>query len=432
MDARIDTLFDVRSRSSLRWKRYAEDDYAYINQSGRPEHKRSRRILEQWFRHFPAEGRKDLRGRFRKGGKATEGAFFELLIHEFFRKLGCEMEAHPDVPCTSNHLDFLARHSGKGFYLESVARSQSESQFAHDVHTKDALDKLNNIPSPDFGVVVRVEGTLNADIPTHQVREPFLERLKQLEPSSYREGDTVPGLVQVEKGGWLLCGRLVRKSMPENFYPEDDEFILARSGTSGWDSTSSEMLKVLQRKARRYGKPELPIVIALNWCDGHLDEAAVVDALYAGHVDNDRKAPAIRVRYRTDTGEPVDLRPAEPKKGSGLFRRASGDPKYNRVAAVLVFHQASLYLNPLPYRLYLNDNATGELPDVLRELRHVTVVKGKGERQYNGTITISSLAGGTIGRVNSPTIPLDGKQVLEWHDGKTAAEILGIDATSSL
>ena len=363
MDARIDTLFDVRPRSSMRWKRDSESYYAYLNQSGRPEWEKSRATLEQWFRQYPADGRKDLRGRFRKGDKSTEGAFFELLLHEFFRKLGCEMELHPDVADTSKHPDFLVRHGGKEFYLESVARGHSASQFAHDIYTKDALDKLNDISSPHFGVVVEdIEGVLKHNIPANRIQGPFLERLKRLDPLTYRDGDRV----KVEEDGWILQGRLVRVSKPQYLPPEDDVFVQATTGISKQGDTPAEMLKVLQRKAKSYGKPDLPIVIALNWCDSvgtPYDEAAVVDALYAGHVDNDLKPPSIRVRYREDTGEPVGISPGEPRKESGLFRRTSGDPKYSRIAAVLVFHQASLYLNHLPYRLYLNDNATGELPD---------------------------------------------------------------------
>ena len=435
MDTPRDTLFDVCMRSSMRWRRQSESLFAYLNQSGRPEWETARAILERWFQRYPSEDRNDLRGRFRKGGKPTDGAFFELLLHEFFRKLGCKMELHPDVPGTTKHPDFLVCHGGKEFYLESVARSETESQFAHDIHTKDALDKLNSIPSQHFGVVVkRVEGTLKADISTHRIQKPFLECLKELDPSAYREGETIPGFVQVEEGGWLLKGSLVRISRSADFPPEDDQFILMYPSTGGWDNTPAEMLNVLQRKAKRYGEPELPIVIALNWNDtlgSAYDESAVVEALYAGHVDNDRKPPPVRVQYRTDTGEPVGIGPGEPKKGSGLFRRVNGDPKYSRVAAVLMFHGASLYLNYLSCSLYLNSNATGELPRVLRQLRHVAVGEGKGERQYNEGITISTLARGVVARANSLSIPLEGKRVLEWHDGKTASGILGIDAGPS-
>ncbi len=431
MDNPIDTLFDARLRNNMRWKRNTETDYAYLNQSGRPEWEQTRSTLEQWFQRFPRDGRKDLLSRFRKDGKPTEGAFFELLLHEFFCKLGCELHLHPDVPSTTKHPDFLVRHCNKEFYLEAVVRSQSESQFAMDKHTLDALDKLNDIKSPHFGVVVEgIEGVLERDIPANRIQSPFLECLKQLDPLAYPVGDEVPGIVKIAEGDWLLEGSLVRVSKSE-----EDEFILIHPGGGGWDNTPAKMLKVLQRKANRYGKPKLPIVIALNWCDtlgSKRDEAAVVEALYAGHVDNDRKPPSITVRYRTDTYEPVDIIPGEAEKGSGLFTRASGDPKYSHVAAILVFQRASLYLNYLSYRLYLNPNASNELPDVLRELRHATVVEGKGERQYKGGITISNLAGDTLARVNSLPISMDGKQVLEWHDGKSAGEILGIDAASDL
>ena len=429
MNTSADKLFDVGARDNMRWKRNTEGIYTYLNQSGRPEWERSRAILEKWYQEFPDGARRDLRGRFRRDGKNTESAFFEILLHEFFRKLGCEIEVHPGVPRTSRNPDFLIRQGCNAFYLEAVARSQSRSQFAHDLHTEDALDKLNDIYSPHFGVLVDVEGTLKVDLPKSRIQRPFRQRLKTLDPQEYPDGESIPEPIEVTADGWRLKGQLVRVSEPDDFPPEDRGFILTFPVSGGWDNTPSEMLKVLQGKAGRYGEPELPIVIALNWSDtsgSRHDEASVVEALYAGHVDNDRRPPPIRVTFRTDTGEPVAIGPGQSQKGSGLFVRANGRPKYSRVAAVLIFHGATPYLNNLSYRLYLNWNTPHRLPVVMRELRHVAVVEGKGERRYGEGFTVSNYSRGTVTRATSIPIPLDGKWVLDWCEGKSAEEILGI------
>lgn len=233
MNTLVDTLFDVGARDSMRWKRNTEGIYSYLNQSSRPEWERSRSILEKWYQEFPEEARKDLRGRFRSDGRDTESAFFEILLHEFFRKLGCDIEVHPDVPGTSRNPDFLIRHGDQALYLEAVIRSQARSQFAYDIHTEDALDKLNAISSSHFGVLVDVEGTLEVDLPTSRIQGPFLQRLTTLDPQQHADGEYIPGPIEVIADRWRLEGQLVRVSEPDDYPPEDEVFILAYPSTGG-------------------------------------------------------------------------------------------------------------------------------------------------------------------------------------------------------
>src|SRR5882724_3242180 len=114
------TLFDIGTRTEMRFKGHSEPEFAYLNQSARPSVCELRAMLEEWFQHFPRTSQTDLRSRFRDfSNNQHSGAFFELYVHELLTRLGYTVIAHPVLADVSTHPDFLARNaSGAEFYVE--------------------------------------------------------------------------------------------------------------------------------------------------------------------------------------------------------------------------------------------------------------------------------------------------------------------------
>jgi hypothetical protein len=99
-------------------KGYAEPSFDYYNASSRADVAALRRLLDSWYRAFPAEAAAELRQRFRSRiERQHQGAFYELCLHELPRRLRYEAEVHPVVD-EPTHPDFLIRRAGeRRFYL---------------------------------------------------------------------------------------------------------------------------------------------------------------------------------------------------------------------------------------------------------------------------------------------------------------------------
>ena len=170
-------LFDdiVRTEGRPRWE--AEPSYIYYNTSARPGIAAIRDLLEEWFDRFPAASQADLCGRFRSPDEAHhEGAFFELYIHELACKMGFELRDHPDIPGSTNHPDFLAvRGNQPLFFLEATIAASSATQVAAEKRQAEVYDCLNRMVSPNFFLLIEVEGAPATPPPAAKLRRD-LER----------------------------------------------------------------------------------------------------------------------------------------------------------------------------------------------------------------------------------------------------------------
>jgi len=63
-----------------------------------------RNLLNKWFDHYPQEDQLSLKTDFKNDFQA---AFFELFIHELFKKQGFKLKPHPKVEGTTKKPDFL-------------------------------------------------------------------------------------------------------------------------------------------------------------------------------------------------------------------------------------------------------------------------------------------------------------------------------------
>jgi hypothetical protein len=120
-------LFDDVVRTDGSPSRYTEGRFAFLNRAAGKPFDEVRLVAESWFAKYPASGRTDLRARFRsKQRRETNAAWWELYLHEAFRRLGARITLHPEVANTTRRPDFLVNASVGSFYLEItfVGRSQ--------------------------------------------------------------------------------------------------------------------------------------------------------------------------------------------------------------------------------------------------------------------------------------------------------------------
>lgn len=280
-------LFDNFEREDEDIANYAESTFSYLNRSARPDFITARNKFEEWFSHFPEDGKKDLRNRFRDKNEVNhKSACFELMIHEILRSLGCKMEIHPEISGTSTHPDFLVTESdGKQFYLETtVIYGKSEAENKQDKRIDDVYDSLNRLRSPNFFISIEVEGAPNTPVPTRKLKGELEKWLDSLDPN-----DPVHLSAKVESlphynfnhDGWNIRFRPTFKKEEarnkEGIRPIGMEIELPHNIV--FDNKS--IMEKLNTKAKHYGDLALPYVIAANVMGDYIGKVDIFNALFA-------------------------------------------------------------------------------------------------------------------------------------------------------
>jgi len=153
------TLFDDIIRDYIGPPKYDEPDFTYLNRSARRLAEKIREILERWFQRYPASEQEELRGRFRSPiDRQYQAAFFELWLHELFRRTGCQAQIHPELRTGSTkRVDFLVTPpDGQKFYVEAVVASgRTDSETAVDARLNTFYQSLDNLKCQDFILVIQ-------------------------------------------------------------------------------------------------------------------------------------------------------------------------------------------------------------------------------------------------------------------------------------
>jgi hypothetical protein len=137
-------LFDRKLRTDESRREDNEGVFAFLGRSARPSSGEVRRLLEDWLSRVPdGDDRNQLRGALanRKDDESFESGFWELYLHEAYRRSGYTVTIHPDLPGERTHPDFLVEGIGSRFYLEAVRVGTSpahrgQAQRLADIRTK--------------------------------------------------------------------------------------------------------------------------------------------------------------------------------------------------------------------------------------------------------------------------------------------------------
>ena len=280
-------LFDSIERSSLRPKKENESNFAYLNQSGRPIAQRIRNLLEQWFDSFPEAGKPELWRRFRAADDTQHlSAFFELYCHALIKAHGYSVKYHPFVG-KSKHVDFLVMEKAHKplFYLECTLAAdpsidrKSKARLAHLI--ADLNDKLH---SPNFFIEIYIKAIGKASAPSSKIRSFLEQKLSAFDPDIVAQ--------RIRRYGWKGWPCL---SWQENGWDLEFYLLPKRKEARGRKDlrpiggiiTSLEkidsrkpLLNALKAKAARYGKLDLPFVIAVDSLDMSLEDYDIMQALF--------------------------------------------------------------------------------------------------------------------------------------------------------
>lgn len=383
------TLFDQLDLTERDEQKGSQSMLDSLKYSTRLEIAEIRDRLQSWFKRFPVEAQRDIRNRILgDDGHTRQGAVFELLVHELLVRLDCTVEVHPRISSTGSRPDFLAHHGDRRFYIEATVVDPKGSLSASRPLEDDVVAKINEIESPHFHIFARVQGELSRALSRRKVIKPFTNLLRDHDPDDVQRlidwgGPYSAPSAKVECGNWSLQGWL-EPLPPERRGDARPKSLVSGPARSGMIDISTPIQRAIQKKARKYGHLDAPLVVAVNARDAFLDEDDEIQALFG-------KEQVTFTRDRPDL--PVKLT----RKADGVWIKGGYKPRYTRLDGVLIFRNISPWnlcdssncLYVIPHLEY-----TG-IPDVLYRLSHARLVETQVPHQYE----IKRFKGENIGRL---------------------------------
>jgi hypothetical protein len=241
--------------------------------------------LERWFSAYPDEHKPDLRARYRSGRQSDHlSAFFELYLHQLLCRLGNQVQVHPDVAHSSSRPDFLARTAcGESFYLEAIlAHAPSVEAEATEKRVAEVYDCLNRMDSPNFFLAMNLRGSPASPPKAARLRRELEHWLASLDPDHiaelYRADEGSVPRLPWNHDGWRIEFKPIPKSPGGRGKPG-----IRPLGTFAPEgrlmNTREEIRRAIKTKVKKYGRLQIPLVIAINFLD-HCDHIDILDALF--------------------------------------------------------------------------------------------------------------------------------------------------------
>jgi hypothetical protein len=273
-EARMGELFDRRLRTDESRREDNEGAFVFLGRSARPSSGEVRRLLEEWLSRVP-EGpdKNQLRGALasRKDDETFESGFWELYLHEAYRRSGYTVTIHPDLPGERTHPDFLVEGSSSRFYLEAVRVGTSpehrgQAQRLADIRTKlraqRAQQFILSVTCHAIGPRALKAGELIAFLDqwlTSLSHEPGAWTGDAELPRQRRPRTRWPGVPSANGWSFEFEAIPLPPAVRETGLPLVGAFTGCVADTS---SISRPLRRALETKAAKYGR-DLPLVIAV-------------------------------------------------------------------------------------------------------------------------------------------------------------------------
>jgi len=281
-------LFDTPAGTDRGPAKHGEPHYDYLCRTGRLPFLRVREVMESWLAQFPSHHQEELTLRLRsRDNHHFEAAFFELYLHELFRRLGYSMEVHPRAGDRNKRPDFLATENRRGALLIEAASvcEMSDAARAAQARLNTVFDALNRVHCPDYFMEVECYGTLTSPLPGGKLRHELRRFLNSLDYEAARQVVSAGGLAKLPKfefthDGFRLEIGVLPVSPQKRGHPEHRPLGLYGPGEVRLVDNRTPLRDKLCQKAGHYGRLRRPLLIAINAAGRHLDGIDVTEALF--------------------------------------------------------------------------------------------------------------------------------------------------------
>ena len=345
------TLFEHKERTDDKPANHLDNTFDFYDRSSSKQVAQVRDTLNVWFDNYPESEKAELKKRFQT---SFSSPFFELFLHEFFRRQGFTLEPHPIIPGTTKRPDFLVHGHELEFYLEakeSTDKSESEKSVENRINL--LYDQINKTNTPNFFFRINELLLKSNNQPSGKKIINYIEsQLPQFDPDEVAKSLHQTGLenletITYEDNDLKLVISLIPKSpnargkeglRPIGIYPFD----------SYWGGAETSIKTSIEKKATRYGELDKPYLICINSTsekgDGGYD---MMNALFG----------SLQVTFSTNL-EKRDERLTRAK--DGVFLNSQG-AKFTRVSAIFITNVNSANLHVANHWLVRHPFASREL-----------------------------------------------------------------------
>lgn len=357
-------------RTSHAPKSHIEGDFAYLNNSARPEANHVRAFIESWVARYPVAHRSELEGRLRdEDDRHFTAACFELILFACMSSIGYELEIHPDLPNGSARKpDFLVRTPKEGsFYLEaSLASELGPDEIGANKRKAVVLQAIDGLDSPDFLIGVRADGNPMSPPSSKKLKAVIGAWIKGLDYETVcrkveYEGQDPPKM-EWEHDGWWIQFDAIPKRIDRR--GTSQRVIGVHSAGARWVNSWAPIRDAVRGKGTRYGELDLPMLIAVNLDSISLDRIDETQALFGEEA------------YVVSANNP-DSEPVMRRNPNGAWWGPKG-PQLTRVSGVWIFDSTNCWNVASRHpTIYINPWAAKPLPNSLSRLRNAAGVNGK-------------------------------------------------------
>jgi hypothetical protein len=205
-------LFDRTARFDATPAKPDESRFQFLNRSASSYFAYVRSLIEAWLSHVPSEDRPDLVGALRGDNREHEAAFWELYLHEAYRRSGFDIKIYPVLAGATTRPDFYLERGSTRFYVEAVSVGQDPLSNAEDRRLQDVHRVLEELRIEDFIIGLEHYSIGSTALPTRPLRAALRKWLAKLDPdavtsesltSPYGGFDSLPEF-RWEADGWSL------------------------------------------------------------------------------------------------------------------------------------------------------------------------------------------------------------------------------------
>jgi hypothetical protein len=288
------SIFGTAARTDSSPRRHAEPAYAFMRRVAGDAWDRVRELIESWLSVYPEAARKSLVARLRSGDdRDFASAFWELYLHEMYRRDGWQITIEPAVPASDARPDFLVQKDAASYYVEARCIFESGRNRGADKRLQTVYDSLNKLNAGAFSLSVHVRRIGDVAPSTRELARSLEDWLAALDPDQVALA--LKGYSTREKREWRFEGwHLVFEPLPLKPEARDrpDRRALGMFGSGGsFVDDVSPLRRALSDKGGKYGELDHPLVIAVNIISDFHDDDDSRQALFGiGDWERDLKA----------------------------------------------------------------------------------------------------------------------------------------------
>lgn len=243
-----------------------------------------RDLIEAWIANVPAARRADLIGRLRSTDNANHvGAYWQLHLHETYRRSGFTVTTHPEVPAGARQPDFLVARNAESYYVEAKCLISKGGDAGASSRKRRLYEALDKIDCPNFFLQIDVDSVGSADLPTKALRRKLEAWVSVLNPDATYVDDRnmyVGSRFTWAEAGWDLAFRAFPVSEAARGRAGHRPLGIFGPIEAAWINDDVTLRSALADKGSAYGSLDRPLVIAVNSFAFSHDDFDTMNALY--------------------------------------------------------------------------------------------------------------------------------------------------------